>query len=88
VDGIATVVLGGETVAIPLAARGTYNAQNATAIALAALQLEIPVEIITTRISEVLPAFGRGERITIGTKTVTLQLVKKSRRVSTRTAHG
>ncbi len=76
VDGIATVVLGGETVAIPLAARGTYNAQNATAIALAALQLEIPVEIITTRISEVLPAFGRGERITIGTKTVTLQLVK------------
>ena len=75
-DNIATVDLGGEVLAIPLTARGTYNAQNATAIVLAANQLSMPVDIITTRISEVSPAFGRGEHIKIGAKTVILQLVK------------
>ena len=73
---VATIQLDGQELVIPLAARGTYNAQNATAIALAAWQLKMPVDIITTRISEVLPAFGRGEHIKVGSKTVILQLVK------------
>lgn len=75
-QNVATIELAANVLAIPLAARGTYNAQNATAIVLAAHLLKTPVDIITTRISEVLPAFGRGEHIQIGEKTVILQLVK------------
>lgn len=72
----ATINLDGETLKTPLASRGTYNAQNATAVCLAAKILNIDVESITTRISEVSPAFGRGEHITVGQKKVILQLVK------------
>lgn len=72
----ATIVIDNQTIVAALKAKGTYNAQNATAVALAAYLLETPVEVITTRISEVIPAFGRGEHIKIGDKTVILQLVK------------
>lgn len=75
-DGMATIAMGSDTVRAVLSAKGTYNAQNATAVALTARLLKIDVEKITTRISEVLPAFGRGEHIQVGQKKVILQLVK------------
>ncbi len=73
---VATIEVSGETIETPLLAKGTYNAQNATAVCLVASLLEIHVEDITTRISEVAPAFGRGEAILVGQKRVVLQLVK------------
>lgn len=75
-DNSATINVGKETFTAVLSAQGTYNAQNATAVCLAADILNIGLEEITTRIAEVTPAFGRGERIQIGDKTVILQLVK------------
>jgi len=75
-SNVATIELDGQVLKTPLAARGTYNAQNATAVCLAASLLKIDVESITTRISEVSPAFGRGEHIIVGKKKVILQLVK------------
>lgn len=75
-DNTAYINLGKKAFTAKLSARGTYNAQNATAVCLAADLLNIDVAEITTRISEVSPAFGRGERIQIGAKTIVLQLVK------------
>ena len=75
-DNIATIELDKQTIEIPLKARGTYNAQNGTAVVLAAHILGTPIDVITTNISEVTPAFGRGEHINVGSKRVILQLVK------------
>lgn len=72
----ATIIVDDQTLIMTLKARGTYNAQNATAIVLTAARLNTSVDIITTRISEISPAFGRGEHIKISGKTVILQLVK------------
>ena len=72
----ATISLQGGVVQATLLAQGTYNAQNAAAVCLAAELLKIDVATITTRISKVSPAFGRGEHIKIGQKKVILQLVK------------
>lgn len=76
IDNNVEITLGKSTIKTALSARGAYNAQNATAVALAAQKLKVDVEIITTRISEVLPAFGRGEDILLGQKKIILQLVK------------
>ena len=75
-DNTATIELGKDVVKAKLSASGTYNAQNATAVVLTASVLKIDVEQITTLIAEVKPAFGRGEHIKVGDKTVILQLVK------------
>jgi UDP-N-acetylmuramyl tripeptide synthase len=75
-NNMATIELDGEIIKTTLLAQGTYNAQNATAVCLAASALKISVEQITTRISEVSPAFGRGEYIKVGQIKVVLQLVK------------
>lgn len=61
---------------LTLGAKGTYNAQNATAVFVAAKELGISIEKITTRLSNAKPAFGRGEYIKVDDKNVILQLVK------------
>jgi UDP-N-acetylmuramyl tripeptide synthase len=66
----------GRNNSILLNAKGTYNAQNAIAVILTALKLNISVDNIATQISKVKPAFGRGEMIRVGKKNVVLQLVK------------
>lgn len=55
---------------------GLHNAQNACASIFLTSHLGISVDKITSRISSVEPAFGRGETIHIGEKRVILQLVK------------
>lgn len=73
---ITVVINSNKTLVIPLSLHGTYNAQNACAVIATALVLKIDVDIITTQISSVKAAFGRGEIIKIGQKKVVLQLVK------------
>ena len=55
---------------------GLHNAQNACASILLANHLGISVDKITSRLSSVEPAFGRGETIQINEQKVILQLVK------------
>lgn len=74
--GTATIILANKSLDIQLAAKGTYNAQNAVAVCAAAYLLGIDVDDIATTICDVKPAFGRGEDIHVGNKQVILQLVK------------
>lgn len=73
---MVTVKIADNSLQIELAAKGTYNAQNAVAVCATAFLLNIDVANIATSISEVKPAFGRGEHILVGDKKVILQLVK------------
>lgn len=75
-NNVATIKLKSAIIKVRLSARGTYNAQNAVAVCLAAEVLGIDVGTITTRISEVSPAFGRGEHIKLDGMNIILQLVK------------
>jgi UDP-N-acetylmuramyl tripeptide synthase len=61
---------------IAMVASSSFNYQNAVAICAAAIAVGIDSEVIVDRLKEVKPAFGRGEGILIGSKIVTLQLVK------------
>lgn len=61
---------------VPLSLYGVYNAQNATAVIAALYAIGLNAKDITTHISAVKPAFGRGERIAFQTKRIILQLVK------------
>ena len=60
----------------PLSLYGVYNAQNAAAVTAVCVALGLNPKDIGNYISTVTPAFGRGERIQVGTKRVILQLVK------------
>lgn len=71
-----SITVNGHKVELMLAAKGTFNAQNSLAVYGAALAMDYSVDEITTRITEVKAAFGRGEEINIGNKTIILQLVK------------
>ena len=61
---------------IRLSLYGTYNAQNACAVIATSLALGLHPSDIVHNITNVTPAFGRGERIYIGEKRIILQLVK------------
>lgn len=74
--GIIKVLINKQILELPIKLPGTYNAQNATAVITTANALKINVDDITTKISTVKAAFGRGETIEIGSKKVILQLVK------------
>jgi UDP-N-acetylmuramyl tripeptide synthase len=75
-DGSILVKLDNREVTLTLKASGTFNAQNAIAVCAAAMALDINVDNITTSITQVKPAFGRGETIKVDSKKVILQLVK------------
>ncbi len=75
-NGQIKVAVNGQDVQFGLSAKGTFNAQNAMAVLAAGLALDYSVDIITTRLSEVKAAFGRGESIKIDNKYLILQLVK------------
>lgn len=55
---------------------GVYNAQNACSVIATCLAMGIDEKTIELYLKEVKPAFGRGERIKVGSNTVILQLVK------------
>jgi len=76
VDDSLSIVVSGQRVDMTLSAKGTFNAQNAMAVLAAGLALDYNVDNITTRLSEVKAAFGRGENIKIDGRYLILQLVK------------
>jgi UDP-N-acetylmuramyl tripeptide synthase len=55
---------------------GVYNAQNACAVIATSLAMGMDEKTIEMYLKDVKPAFGRGERIKVGSNTVVLQLVK------------
>lgn len=71
-----SIMVNGHKINMTLAAKGTFNAQNSLAVFGAGLAMDYSVEEITTKLTEVKAAFGRGEQIKIGNKNVILQLVK------------
>ena len=80
IDGTTiTASFGGNTYRVPLQVKGIYNQQNAVgAIALVRLVMgeQLNVSTMLTALSEVTPAFGRGETITVDGHEVELVLVK------------
>lgn len=76
VKGLIDISLAGEAQTFNLAAASTYNAQNAVAVCTTAWVLGVQPDVIFERLSSVKPAFGRGEQISLGSKKLTLQLVK------------
>lgn len=72
----AVYAIAGSRFSAILASHGAHNAQNAGAVlaAVQALGANMPEAVV--RLSEVRPAFGRGELFTIGSKKIILQLVK------------
>lgn len=75
-DEVITLYIDGKTYRYPLSLYGVYNAQNATAVTAMCFALGLHPKDIGRHISTVTPAFGRGERIYVGSKRVILQLVK------------
>lgn len=76
--GIVSFRIGKDTQSIKLEATGPHNALNAAA-ACAALRILLPnnpTKKILADLSQVNPAFGRGEQLTYGKTVVRLQLVK------------
>lgn len=75
----ATIAFGGENYAVQVGLRGVYNLQNATgAIALVRVIMggELNVKQMLDSLSQITPAFGRGEQITVGGRPCELVLVK------------
>lgn len=75
-NGTPTYVIGADTFDIVLASHGAHNAQNAAAVLAACTALQLDSKDVAVRLSEVQPAFGRGELFTIHGKKILLQLVK------------
>ncbi len=75
-EGSVIAKIDNKEVTFPLKAGGTYNAQNAIAACAVAKVIGIDTDDIIKAISEVKPAFGRGEVINIAGKKIILQLVK------------
>lgn len=78
-DSSAQFVIGGKTIGTTLQLQGVYNIYNAAA-ALALTRAIVGVKIdeakLIDALSQVTPAFGRGETITIGGQPLELVLVK------------
>jgi UDP-N-acetylmuramyl tripeptide synthase len=72
----ATFKVGSDTFEIELASLGAHNAQNAAAVLAACQVLSVDIADVAVRLSQVTPAFGRGELFSISTKKILLQLVK------------
>ena len=75
----ATIAFGGENYVVQVGLRGVYNLQNATgAIALVRVIMggELDVKQMLDSLSQITPAFGRGEQITVGGQPCELVLVK------------
>lgn len=75
-DGAISLRIEGKKYVYPLSLYGVYNAQNATAVTACCIALGMHPKDISEYIRSVTPAFGRGERIQVGSKRVILQLVK------------
>jgi lipid II isoglutaminyl synthase (glutamine-hydrolysing) len=75
-SGKTAVRFGKKVYEIQLKTPGSFNVQNAVAACAAAVMFGIAVEVITTKIAEVKPAFGRGEELIVDNKRIALQLVK------------
>lgn len=75
-DGKAAYKMGNDNFIVELSSLGAHNAQNAAAVLATCLALDFNSQEATVRLSEVKPAFGRGELFNIGKKKVLLQLVK------------
>jgi UDP-N-acetylmuramyl tripeptide synthase len=71
-----TITIEGKRHTFTLSLYGVYNAQNATAVITACTILGMHPDDIGRYLADVTPAFGRGERIYVGSKRVVLQLVK------------
>ncbi len=76
VGGSATYKIDNDSFTVELASLGAHNAQNAAAALATCQALNSNLSDTIIRLSEVRPAFGRGELFTIGDKKVLLQLVK------------
>ena len=75
----AVFMIDGESVKTPLKLQGVYNVYNAAAaiaLARAVMGGKLKQEILIKRLSEVTPAFGRGERLSVGGQPCELVLVK------------
>jgi UDP-N-acetylmuramyl tripeptide synthase len=75
-DGQATYNIDNDSFTVELASLGAHNAQNAAAALATCQALSCDLSDVILRLSEVRPAFGRGELFQIGDKKVLLQLVK------------
>jgi UDP-N-acetylmuramyl tripeptide synthase len=75
-DNRIVLSLDKKPVNVSMAVSSSFNYQNAIAVCAAAMALSVDSKVIIDRLKEVKPAFGRGEQIIIGKKTLTLQLVK------------
>lgn len=71
-----TVVLHGRHIQANLRIPGVYNAYNATAAMLAAVEIGVDPEIAAASLAEMPPAFGRGQVIEYEGRRVKLLLVK------------
>lgn len=74
--GVATYAINGNICTVELASLGAHNAQNAAAVLATCVALDTALPDVITRLSEVKPAFGRGELFALNKKSVLLQLVK------------
>lgn len=72
----AVYEIGGTRFSLTLASHGAHNAQNAGAVLAAVQAVGADMAEAVVRLSEVRPAFGRGELFTVGNKKIILQLVK------------
>lgn len=76
-DGIdVTLSLGGRTVDLALAQPGLHNVHNALAAATAAAALGVEPRLIAEGLRDVMPPFGRAERIALDGRVVHLCLAK------------
>jgi UDP-N-acetylmuramyl tripeptide synthase len=75
-DERIVIAMNGTPTVVKLAASSTFNAQNAAGVAALALAVGVPPGTIAQTLSDVPPAFGRGEQIDVGGRNVVLQLVK------------
>lgn len=75
----ATFAFDNRTVTTPLRLNGiynTYNAASALALVKVILGNKLQLDALTSRLATIEPAFGRGERLTIGGQPLELVLVK------------
>jgi UDP-N-acetylmuramyl tripeptide synthase len=75
-DSRVILSLNSKQIEVSMIASSSFNYQNAIAVCAAALALGMEDDAIIKRLKDVKPAFGRGERINVGKKVITLQLVK------------
>lgn len=75
-EGQVVANIDGQSVVFAINSSGLYNAQNAVAACTCALVLGVDINDITRSLSSVKPAFGRGEKIEVNGKSISLQLVK------------